>query len=379
MKSRSSNLRGEKIGMGVTVRRKFDIQRFLLSVQRSVRSNVGRGSTRDALSTIHTVPAKKKNLFLSSLTAIPKFLVGLVARREIPSEFTPQSYELGLKTKNFFRRLLLEGLAPYIMPLGVVADRSLFGTTRGSYMLPLTLFSSAFISLIGVMKIVLPEISVDEIVRVSGPAKKAGICGGDRIISINGNSSMSSIKSLQSVLDDGILGELIQLKIYRKVLNELYSLDVDVIRDFVPMVEVEHTMLSGGIGYLMIREFSERTCIDTQEAIMSLTEAAKIQNGIGLEGIVVDLRGNLGGTLPSALDVAALFLKRGKVLMRVRRLHVLSLIILTSYLNSLFCLQYQSSTAAEGASHSTVRTVEQIATLLYWFSLILTQQVQAKL
>jgi C-terminal processing protease CtpA/Prc len=46
--------------------------------------------------------------------------------------------------------------------------------------------------------------------------------------------------------------------------------------------------------------------------LKEVTERSKLQ------GLIIDLRGNLGGTLPSALDVAALFLKKGKVLLKVK-------------------------------------------------------------
>ena len=79
-------------------------------------------------------------------------------------------------------------------------------------------------------------------------------------------------------------------------------------------------------GYLIIHEFSERTYIDAKSALKTLrAEAnnARKSSGdstrpSGMKGLILDLRGNLGGTLPSALDVAALFLKRGTVLLRVK-------------------------------------------------------------
>jgi C-terminal processing protease CtpA/Prc len=111
------------------------------------------------------------------------------------------------------------------------------------------------------------------------------------------------------------------------------------------------------VGYLSISEFTQRTLADVEVAIDELkreigargaAEAGGVdgrRSGVGgvtdwsgqhqhqqqqqekgqqqqqqqqLRALVIDLRGNLGGTLPSALDAASLFLPRGKVLMQMK-------------------------------------------------------------
>jgi carboxyl-terminal processing protease len=186
------------------------------------------------------------------------------------------------------------------------------------------------LSTIGFLRVLFPEIFVDEIVDVAGSSKKSGVHIGDRLISVNGNSSKSSLKSLRELLDGGKVGESVKIAVSRKFNENNTSssilLTFDVIRDYVSMVQVKRMLLSNGIGYLNIKEFSERTFVDTVEAIDLLRSEAKLKND-KLSGIIIDLRGNLGGTLSSALDIAAIFLKRGKVLMKV--FNILSFFLLS--------------------------------------------------
>ena len=92
------------------------------------------------------------------------------------------------------------------------------------------------------------------------------------------------------------------------------------------------------MGYLLISEFTQRTLSDIETAIADLRQEAaaspsspptpKHPQNAGerlspartarLGALVIDLRGNLGGTLPSALDAASLFLPQGAVLMQMK-------------------------------------------------------------
>ena len=96
----------------------------------------------------------------------------------------------------------------------------------------------------------------------------------------------------------------------------------------------------GGIGYIAIKEFTQRTVLELENAIDKIRtllavaaierksesrnsqnrgdswDAEKVRH---LSALVIDLRGNLGGTLPSALDAASLFLPSGKPLLQMKR------------------------------------------------------------
>ena len=106
----------------------------------------------------------------------------------------------------------------------------------------------------------------------------------------------------------------------------------------------------GNIGYIAIAEFTQRTLFEVEDALESIKSelfsgasdrqhlsdgsktrssssvrtgsGSKSESSVGgrchLDALIIDLRGNLGGTLPSALDAASLFLPRGKVLLQMK-------------------------------------------------------------
>jgi C-terminal processing protease CtpA/Prc len=57
--------------------------------------------------------------------------------------------------------------------------------------------------------------------------------------------------------------------------------------------------------------------LQVKDAIKLLQTEMKQQQGNGLEALIIDLRGNPGGPMVAALDVASLFLRRGTVLIQL--------------------------------------------------------------
>lgn len=109
------------------------------------------------------------------------------------------------------------------------------------------------------------------------------------------------------------------------------------------------TVGRGGIGYISIKEFTQRTVLELETAfdkirtLLAVADVAKdsqsrnskYRNGsranTELSALVIDLRGNLGGTLPSALDAAALFLPYGKPLLQMKRTATVTSTPVTKY------------------------------------------------
>jgi hypothetical protein len=307
MRGRSSDLRGEKAGLGITVRRKIDLKDFYETITRFLLNKAYKRKD----DTLITSPRNREYYF------------GFCKRPSSPS-LCNSIYKREIHVPHLFRRLIIEGIVlPVLIPLG----HFFFYKKLQPYSL---VVSTVVLSTIGFLRVLFPEIFVDEIVDVAGSSKKSGVHIGDRLISVNGNSSKSSLKSLRELLDGGKVGESVKIAVSRKFNENNTSssilLTFDVIRDYVSMVQVKRMLLSNGIGYLNIKEFSERTFVDTVEAIDLLRSEAKLKND-KLSGIIIDLRGNLGGTLSSALDIAAIFLKRGKVLMKV--FNILSFFLLS--------------------------------------------------
>src|SRR5690606_16362267 len=71
------------------------------------------------------------------------------------------------------------------------------------------------------------------------------------------------------------------------------------------------TMLAGNVGYIPITRFNNSAAADVARAVMSLERD-------GATGYILDLRGNGGGDLYAALNMAGLFLESGSEISRVQ-------------------------------------------------------------
>jgi carboxyl-terminal processing protease len=73
-----------------------------------------------------------------------------------------------------------------------------------------------------------------------------------------------------------------------------------------------------GVGVVRLPEFTDETYYDFCSALDKLRAQFPIGKVCRLEALVVDLRGNRGGPLVPALDIAAMFLSKGTVLTQMR-------------------------------------------------------------
>jgi len=142
----------------------------------------------------------------------------------------------------------------------------------------------------------------------NSPAKKAGLLPGDAIVKVNGEDTTGwSIEQGVSKIR-GNKGTTVKLSIVR----DNQPQDISIVRDDIVTPSVTHSIDDNNIGYLRITRFAEG---DTS----SLTrQAAQEFKDKGVKGIVLDLRGNGGGYLTAAQDVASLWL-RDKTIVQERR------------------------------------------------------------
>jgi len=130
------------------------------------------------------------------------------------------------------------------------------------------------------------------------PAEQSGIRPGDRILKVDGEST------LDMSLDEArmrIIGEK-NTKVLLSVLHrdEESPVDIEIIRDDIEVPSVEWDMLTDGIAHISIYTFSDRTGEELTDAL----ESAKAQ---GVTGIVLDLRDNPGGIVDAAVNVVDQF------------------------------------------------------------------------
>jgi len=138
------------------------------------------------------------------------------------------------------------------------------------------------------------------------PAQRAGLRAGDHLVGIGGQSIGGMGVDQAAQLLQGAPGSLVTLAVLRAPSP---ARAVTVRREHVEVPSVEDARIvdpAAGIAYLKISSFQKTTAADLEGALRRLDVA-------GMKSLVVDLRGNPGGLLSAAVDVADLFLERGLV------------------------------------------------------------------
>jgi carboxyl-terminal processing protease len=137
------------------------------------------------------------------------------------------------------------------------------------------------------------------------PAFRAGIEAGDRIIKIEETLTKDMLLMEAVKLLRGPKGTAVTITIMRD--NFEKPKEFTITRDIIELKSATSRMLLDGIGYVRLRQFSENTSDELEDALNDLE--AK-----GMEAVVLDLRSNPGGLLNSAVDVADKFLEKGKLI-----------------------------------------------------------------
>ncbi len=135
-----------------------------------------------------------------------------------------------------------------------------------------------------------------------GPSEKVGIMAGDRIVTVDGdNIAGIGLKNSDVFrLLRGAKGTTVTLGIKRKGEKEI--LDFFVERDKIPIYSVEASyMAAPGTGYIRISRFAMTTADEFEKAMGKLQKS-------GIKNLILDLRGNGGGYLKAAIDIADQFL-----------------------------------------------------------------------
>jgi carboxyl-terminal processing protease len=141
-----------------------------------------------------------------------------------------------------------------------------------------------------------------------GPSEKLGLMPGDKILYVN-----DSLVAGRKISDERIMGMLkgprgtvVRVKILRKGHKEL--LPFEITRDKIPMYSVDVSyMVNKNIGYLRINNFAMTTFDEFMKGLRELKSQ-------GMTSMILDLRGNSGGIMEAAIDIANQFLKEGQLI-----------------------------------------------------------------
>lgn len=151
-------------------------------------------------------------------------------------------------------------------------------------------------------------ISVNDTIVVSepmggGPAVQLGILANDRIVKINDSTAIGLTTSQASLKLRGPRGTKVAISILRPGIASL--IDYEITRDNISITSVDVAlMVKKDVGYISVNRFSATTHAEMQAALARLRDH-------GMKRLILDLRGNPGGYLNEAVQMADLFLDGG--------------------------------------------------------------------
>lgn len=133
------------------------------------------------------------------------------------------------------------------------------------------------------------------------PAEAAGIKAGDKIAAINGKSTdgLSTEKAVREIR--GPVGTTVDFTIIR----DGKSLDIKVVRDTIQIPQTNDSLdAESGVYHIALYEFTSNSADLFNQAFTRFKTS-------GSKKLVIDLRGNPGGYLDAAVDIASHFLPKG--------------------------------------------------------------------
>jgi carboxyl-terminal processing protease len=144
------------------------------------------------------------------------------------------------------------------------------------------------------------------------PAFQAGIKAGDKIVSINGESTkgFSLVEAAQKMR--GPKGSKIILGIFREGFAK--PKDFTVVRGTVKIQSIKYTDLEDGYAYVRLTSFIEHSSQNFKKAIDNHLKKYK-----HVRGLILDLRKNPGGLLDEAIEISDLFLDKGIIVSTMDR------------------------------------------------------------
>jgi carboxyl-terminal processing protease len=138
------------------------------------------------------------------------------------------------------------------------------------------------------------------------PAQKFGLKAGDKIIRINGQAAVNKTYDEVSAILKGQAGTQLSLVVERR--NPADTLVKIITRENIRIENVPYFgMLGDGTtGYIKLTGFTQNAAKEFRQAFMKLREGGM------MKALIIDIRGNGGGLLTEAVEIANLFVEKGQ-------------------------------------------------------------------
>ena len=157
------------------------------------------------------------------------------------------------------------------------------------------------------IQVVYPDsaIAVWNLLHDQTPAARAGVRSGDLITAINGTSTVGMSAGVAADSMRGDPGTAVTLTLERA--DREAPFDLTIVREQVHMTSVSLcTLFPDGTGYIKLERFQQGSSREMHNAIVDLKDQ-------GMQRLVFDLRGNGGGYLQEAVQIADLFLPKDRL------------------------------------------------------------------
>lgn len=149
------------------------------------------------------------------------------------------------------------------------------------------------------------------------PAQLAGLRPGDIFVMIDGDSVVGLTSDKVSEKLKGQSGTKLKLLMKRPWVTDSI-LEFEIKRGKIQMPSVPYAgMIRPGVGYISFTSFSEKSYPEVRSAVERLISE-------GAKSLVLDLRGNGGGLVESAVEILGIFLPKGTTVLTTRGKGVLN-------------------------------------------------------
>ncbi len=148
--------------------------------------------------------------------------------------------------------------------------------------------------------------------REGSPAARAGLRPGDIFLTIDGDTVTSLLSSKISEKLKGQPGTTVKVTVKRPYVTDSI-LSFDIVREKININPVPYYGLlsDGKTGYINLETFNEKSAQAVRDALLDLKKQ-------GATSLVLDLRGNGGGILEGAVQIAGIFLPKGTEVVKTR-------------------------------------------------------------
>jgi carboxyl-terminal processing protease len=139
------------------------------------------------------------------------------------------------------------------------------------------------------------------------PAERAGIRSGDKLLAVDGETSVGIGLEKMVRKMRGKPGTHVKLTLRRDGVKD--PITVDLVREIIKVPSVASRLLKGDVAYIRIKQFQDRTHDELLRAVGKLRAESRGK----VSGVVLDMRNNPGGLVDEAAAVADEFLGGGTI------------------------------------------------------------------